>query len=98
MILEEKLVVHTRALEEEPEPAFEAKAVAALDNVDIQVDEQLRSAQTQVATLHIMVAQTDEIMYKVELVGDEPDEGIDAPPIPPPIPDITGCGAGRYPT
>ena len=29
---------------------------------------------------------------------DEPDEGLDAPPIPPPIPDITGRVAGRYPT
>ena len=45
-----------------------------------------------------MVAQPHEIMYKVELGADEPDEGLDAPPIPPPIPDITGRVAGRYPT
>ena len=45
-----------------------------------------------------MVAQPDEIMYKVELGADEPDEGLNAPPTPPPIPDIAGCGAGRYPT
>ena len=45
-----------------------------------------------------MVAQPDEIMYKVELVADEPDEGLHAPPTPPPIPDVAVCGAGRYPT
>ena len=45
-----------------------------------------------------MVAQPHEIMYEVELGADEPDEGLDAPPIPPPIPDITGCVAGIYPT
>ena len=28
-----------------------------------------------------MVAQTNEIMYEVELGADEPDEGLDAPPI-----------------
>ena len=88
----------TTALVEESEPAFEAKAAAALDNAYIQVDEQLRAAQTQVATVPIMVAQPHEIMYEVELVADEPDEGIDAPPIPPPIPDITGCVTGRCPT
>ena len=44
------------ALLEESEPAFEAKSAAALDNAYIQVDEQLRAAQTQVATVPIMVA------------------------------------------
>ena len=39
VILEDKLVGPTTALEEEPEPAFEAKAAAALDNADIQVDD-----------------------------------------------------------
>ena len=29
-------------------------------------------------------------MYEVGLGADEPDKGLDAPPIPPPIPDITG--------
>ena len=62
------------------------------------MDEQLHAAQTQVATVPIVVAQTDEIMYKVELGADEPDEGLDAPPTPPPIPNVAGCGAGRYPT
>ena len=61
MILEDKLVGPTIALEKEPEPAFEAKAAAALDNSDIQVEEQLRSVQTQVATVPIMIAQTDKI-------------------------------------
>ena len=45
-----------------------------------------------------MVAQPDEIMYEVELGADEPEEGLHAPPTPPPIADVTGCGAGRYPT
>ena len=72
--------------------------MAALDNADIQVDEQLRAARTQVATVPITVAQPDEIMYEVELGADEPDEGLRAPPTPPPIPHISGCGAGRYPT
>ena len=45
-----------------------------------------------------MVSQPDEIMYEVEIGAYEPDEGLDAPLIPPPIPDITGCGAGRHPT
>ena len=45
-----------------------------------------------------MVAQPDEIMYEVELGADEPDEGLHAPPTPLPIPDVAGCGAGRYPT
>ena len=73
VILEDELVGTTTALEEEPEPAFEAKAAAALDNADIQVEEQLRAAQTQVATVPIMVAQPYEIMYEVELRADEPD-------------------------
>ena len=98
MILEDKLVGPTTALEEEYEPAFEAKATVALYNSGIQVDRQLRAARTQVATVPIMVAQPHEIMYKLELGADEPDEGLDAPPIPPPITDITGCVAGRYPT
>ena len=98
MILEEKLVGPTTALEKEPEPAFEAKAAVALYNADIQADEQLRAAQTQVATVPIMVAQPHEIMYEVELGVDEPDKGLDAPPIPPPIPDITGHVAVRHPT
>ena len=45
-----------------------------------------------------MVAQPHGIMYEVELGADEPDKGLDAPPIPPPIPNITGRVAGRYPT
>ena len=45
-----------------------------------------------------MVAQPDEIVYEVNIGADEPDEGLDAPPTPPPIPNIAGCGAGRYPT
>ena len=45
-----------------------------------------------------MVAQPEEIMYEVELGADEPDEGLHAPSTPPPIPDVAGCGAGRYPT
>ena len=98
MILEDELVGPTTALEEESEPAFEAKAAAAFDNANIQVDEQLRAARTQVATVPIMVAQTHEIMYEVELGADEPDEVLDAPPTPPPIPDITGRVEGRYPT
>ena len=51
------------------------------------MDEQLRADRTQVATVPIMVAQPDEIMYEVELGADEPDKGLDAQPIPPPIPD-----------
>ena len=85
----------TTALEEEYEPAFEAKYAAVLDNADIQVDKQICAAQTQVNTVPIMVAQPHEIMYKVELGADGPDEGIDAPPIPPPIPDINSCVVGR---
>ena len=45
VILEDELVGPTTALEEEPEPAFEAQAVAALDNADIQFDKQPRSAR-----------------------------------------------------
>ena len=45
-----------------------------------------------------MAAQPHEIIYEVDVGADEPDEGLDAPPIPPPIPDITDCVAGRYPT
>ena len=98
MILEDELVGPNTALEEEYEPAFEAKSVVALDNAEIQVDEKLCADRTQVDTVPIMVAQTNEIMYKVELGADEPDKGLDAPPISPPIPDITGRVAGRYPT
>ena len=82
MIPEDELVGHTTALEEEPERAFEARSAAALDNADIQVEEQLRAAQTQVATVPIMVAQTDEIMYEVELGADEQYEGLHAPTHP----------------
>ena len=56
MVLEDEIVVPTTALEEEPEPAFEEKSAAALDNSDIQVDEKLCAARTQVATVPIMVA------------------------------------------
>ena len=63
MILEDELVGSTKALKDEPESAFEAKAAAALENSDIKVDKQLGSARTQVATVPIMVAQPDEIMY-----------------------------------
>ena len=98
MILEDKLVGPTTALEEESEPAFKAKAAAALDNADIQVDKKIHAAQTQVATVPIMVTHSHEIMYEVELGADESDGGLDTPPIPLPIPDITGCVSGRYPT
>ena len=98
MILEDELVGPTTALEEETEPAFEAKAVAALENADIQVDKQLCAARTQVATVRIMVAQPDEIMYGIDLGADETDKGLHTPPTPPPIPDIAGYGAGWYPT
>ena len=56
MILEDEIVGPTTALEEESEPAFEAKAVVVLYNADIQVDEQLCAAQTQVDTVPIKVA------------------------------------------
>ena len=65
VVLKDELVGPTTALEEEPEPAFEAQASAALDNADIQVEEQISAARAQVATVHIVVAQPDEIMYKV---------------------------------
>ena len=98
VILKDKLVGHTTALEEEPAPAFEGKAAAALDNYDIQMDKQLRASLTQVATVPIVVAQPDEIMYKVELGADEPDKGLHAPPTPPPITDVADCRSRRYPT
>ena len=98
VILEDELVGPTTALEEEPEPSFEAKDAAELENADIQVEEQLRAARTQVATVPIMVAQPGEIMYNIELGVDEPDEGLDTPPTPLTIPDIAGCGSGIYPT
>ena len=59
MILEDELAGPTTALEEEPGPAFESKSAAALDNSDIQVDEQLCASRTQVATVPIVVAQTN---------------------------------------
>ena len=37
-------------------------------------------------------------MYEVELGAYEPDKGLHAPPTPPPIADVNGRGAGRYPT
>ena len=77
MILEDELVGPNTALEEEYEPAFEAKSVVALDNAEIQVDKQLPSSRTQEETVPIIVAQPHEIMYDVELGADEPDEGID---------------------
>ena len=98
VILEDELVGPTTALEEESEPAFESKSAVELDNTDIQVDKKLRADQTQVDTVPIMVARPHEIMYEVELGADEPDEGLDAPPITPSIPNITGCVTGRYPT
>ena len=76
MTLKDELVGPTTALEEESEPAFEAKSVAALDNSDIQVDKQLRADQKQVDTVPIMVAQPHEIMYEVDLGTDESDEGL----------------------
>ena len=66
-----------------------------LENDDIQLDEQLRAARTQVDTVPFMVAQPHEIMYEIEIGADEPDKGLDAPPIPPPIPNINGRVAGR---
>ena len=90
VILEDELVGPTTALEEEPEPAFEAQAAAALDNADIQVDEQLCATRSQAATVPIVVAWPDEIVYGVELGAYEPDEGIHAPLNPPPITDVAG--------
>ena len=86
------------ALEEDPEPAFEAQTVAALDNSDIKLDGQLCAARAQVATVPIVVSRLDEIMNEVELGADEPDKGIHAPPTPPLISDVAGCGSGIYPT
>ena len=98
MILEDKLLGPTTALEEEYEPEFETKAAVALGNADIKVEKQLCASLTQVDTVPIMVAQPYGIMYEVELGADEPDKGLDAPPILPSIPDITGRVAGIYPT
>ena len=56
MKLEDELVGPTTALEEEHEPAFEEKSAAALDNTDIQVDEQLHAARSQVTNVPIVVA------------------------------------------
>ena len=98
MILEDELVGPTTALEEEPEPDFEAKAAAALENADIQVDKQLRAARTQLTTVPIVVSQPDGIMYELEISADESDEGFHTPPTPLPIPNVAGCRSGRYPT
>ena len=129
VVLEDELVGPTTALDEEPEPDFEAQAAAALDNTDIQVDKQLRAARSQAATVPIVEARPDEILYEVEIgaeeldlphdfitspavpvyavnevpivvedLVDEPDEGLHAPPAPPPIPDVAGYRARRYPT
>ena len=80
------------------EPNFEEKSAASLDNADIQVDKQLRAAQTQVTTVPTVVSHPDEIVYEVDIGADEPDEGLHAPPTLPPIPNVAGCGPGRYPT
>ena len=98
MIFEGELVGPATALDKEPEPAFEAKSTAVLDNSDIQVDEQFRAARTQAATVPIVVARPNEIVYEVELGADEPDKVLQASPAPHPIPNVAGCGAGRYPT
>ena len=89
------------ALDKDPGPAFESQSVAVLYNADIQVDEKLRDARAQAATVPIVEAQSDEIVYEVELGAeelDEPDEGIHAPPAPPPITNVAGYRAVRYPT
>ena len=49
----------TTAIYEEPEPSFEEQAEASLDNVEIQVDKQLRAAQSQVATVPIVVERPE---------------------------------------
>ena len=98
VVLKDELVEPTTALEEDHEPAFEAQAAAELDNADIQVDKQLRASRAQAATVPIVVARPNEIIHEVELGTYEPDKGIHAPLTPPPIPDVAGCGAGRYPT
>ena len=95
VVLEDEVMGPTTALEEDPEPAFEAQDAAVLDNSDIQVDKQLRADREQVAIVPILVARPDEIMYEVELCADEPDKGLHAPPTPPPIADVNGRGAGR---
>ena len=69
-----------------------------MEITDIQVEEQHHAARTQVATVPIMVAQPNEIMYEVDIGADEPDEGLHTKPMPPPITNITGCVAGRYST
>ena len=88
----------TTDLKEDPEPSLESQSASALENSDIQEDEQLRAARSQVATVPIVVARPEEIMYEVELGTDEPDKGLHAPPTPPPIPDVTDRGSERYPT
>ena len=55
------------ALEKDPEPSFEAQTAAELGNPDIQVDEQLCAARAQAATVPIVEARLDEIVYVVEL-------------------------------
>ena len=45
VVLEDKLVEPTTALDEDPEPAFEVHSTSELDNADIQVDKQLCAAQ-----------------------------------------------------
>ena len=46
----------------------------------------------------VPVDAVNEGSIVVEYVADEPDKYIHAPPAPPPIPDVAGYGAGRYPT
>ena len=84
VVPKDEIVGPATALEEDPEPAFEEKDAASLDNSGIQVDEQLCADRAQAATVPIVVAWPDEIMYEVELGTDEPDEGLHAPPTPPP--------------
>ena len=91
----DELMGPTTALEEDPELAFEAQAAAALDNAENQVDEQLRAAQENVATVPIVVARPDGIIYEVEICADESDEGLHSPTTPPPIDNVNGRGAGR---
>ena len=68
VILEDELKVPTTVLEEEPELAFEAQATSALENSDIQVDKQLRTARAQVATVPIVVAQPFKIPYVIDTI------------------------------
>ena len=98
VVLENELVGPATALDEEPEPAFEAQSVAALENSDIQVDEQIRASRAYTATVPIMIACPNDIVYEVELGADEPDEGLHNPPTHTPIPNVAGYGSGRYPT